>query len=275
MGTITCSLFCGLVFNLNATHDIRISLLSGEELPLLLKRTEYYLQFTKKYDNHQATKFITLFRDTILTLMGREFTSDIQEDDLNSMPIGVTDYHKAVRCYWVGQTERCHYFTGKIINPDCRHHNAIAYSHRRFLMLYYGINSLKIIANSKRTSQSIKETPKSALGALKESFKTSHWTFRNKVHLLEAEIFSFEENNDEAKASYAAAIESAQRSNFIHEEGLAWELFGTHYAKIGDTENAQNSFNHAKQCYSQWGSQRKVEGITREMTRLQVKLIPS
>ena len=40
------------------------------------------------------------------------------------------------------------------------------------------------------------------------------------LHLLEAENFSFHNNHEEAKASYAAAITSARCSRFIHEQAL-------------------------------------------------------
>ena len=90
------------------------------------------------------------------------------------------------------------------------------------------------------------------------------------MNLLEAEIFSREGRNEEAKASYAAVITSARCSRCIHEQGLVCELAGFHSKKIGDNESACNLFNQAKQCYANWGSQMKVDSITRQLETLQI-----
>ena len=83
--------------------------------------------------------------------------------------------------------------------------------------------------------------------------------------MLEAENFSFLGKNEEAKASYTAAITSAQCSRFVQEQGLACELAGQHYKKIGDNLSALTFLNHAKQCYAEWGSKMKLDDITRQL----------
>lgn len=93
-----------------------------------------------------------------------------------------------------------------------------------------------------------------------------------KVDLLEAELFSFEGNHLMARESYAAAIQGAKSSRFIHEEGLACELAGCHSNKLGDVPRALDFFTRAKQCYSKWGSQMKVESVSRQIESMQTKL---
>ena len=136
-----------------------------------------------KYGSRHGKTYVALFRDTILTLMGREYNSEIREDELSTVAAETTNYHKGIRCFWLDQTERCHYFTEKLVtgNKGGRHHNTRRHCHRRFVMLYNALNSLKIIARSRKTAQAVKEIPKVALRALKESLKSSRWTFRNKV----------------------------------------------------------------------------------------------
>ena len=87
---------------------------------------------------------------------------------------------------------------------------------------------------------------------------------------MEAENCSLNNKHEEAKASYAAAITSARSSGFIHEEGLALELAGFYYKKVGDHINARSLFNRAKQCYSEWGSQVKVDSISNQLETLQI-----
>jgi hypothetical protein len=88
------------------------------------------------------------------------------------------------------------------------------------------------------------------------------------VYLLKAEQFSFQNRNSEAQSSYAAAINSARSSGFIHEQGLACELAGYHFKKVYDLRSAWISFDQAKQCYVDWGSQMKVDSVSQQLTSL-------
>jgi uncharacterized membrane-anchored protein len=85
---------------------------------------------------------------------------------------------------------------------------------------------------------------------------------------LEAEMKSLEGKHNEAKASYVASISSAEASGFIHEQGLACELAGKHCKKVGDNSGARNFFNQAKVCYTEWGSQMRVDSITSQLNLL-------
>ena len=88
------------------------------------------------------------------------------------------------------------------------------------------------------------------------------------VHLLEAEQFSFQKRNIKAQSSYAAAINSACFSGVIHEQGLTCELAGYHFKKVSDLPSAWISFEQAKQCYVEWGSQMKVDSVSRQLRSL-------
>jgi hypothetical protein len=95
--------------------------------------------------------------------------------------------------------------------------------------------------------------------------------------LLQAEQFSFQSKNSAANMAYAAAINSAHSSGFIHEQGLACELAGYHYNRICDFSTARSYFDQAKQCYTEWGCQLKVENVTRRASSLTTNMphIPS
>jgi hypothetical protein len=86
---------------------------------------------------------------------------------------------------------------------------------------------------------------------------------------LEAEMKSHEGKHNKAKASYVASISSAEASGFIHEQGLACELAGKHCIKVGDNSGAQNFFNQAKVCYTEWGSQMRIDSIAHQLDSLQ------
>ena len=92
--------------------------------------------------------------------------------------------------------------------------------------------------------------------------------FLSSVQLLEAEQFSLNGKQDEANASYVAAISFARSSGFIHEQGLACELAGYHCKNAGDGSSAWSFFDQAKRCYMEWGSQMKVESVTHQLDTL-------
>lgn len=244
----------------NAINHIRICLIAGKKLPTLLKKTEYYLEIMNRYGNAWAKSHMLLYWDTILVLMGKgsSDSSDVQENLLKN-PAHLTNYHKAMQSYWRGHSERCHHFSGKLMLGDdngCRHH-------RVFFLLYYGLNSFKML--KPLCALKLKAIPQDTVKALQTAAHYSPWNFRNKVHLLQAQILSHEGRNDEAGASYGSAITSARSSGFIHEEGLASELAGFHYKKIGDHRSARGFFNQARECYTEWGSQLKVDSISLQL----------
>lgn len=85
---------------------------------------------------------------------------------------------------------------------------------------------------------------------------------------MEAERLSHQGKHNEAKASYIASISSALASGFIHEQGLACELAGNHCKKMDDVSSARNFYVQAQVCYKEWGSQMRVDRITRQLVLL-------
>ena len=183
-------------------------------------------------------------------------------------PPETTYYHKALRAFFIGHSERCHHFIEKLFQgvsgSGGRHHRA-------FLMLYYGLNSYKVI---RRTSPAkLKAVPHKALEALKTAAEDSHHNFDNKVLLLEAEIASNDGRSEDAKASYEKAISASRSSGFTHEHALSCELAGFHHKMIGDHRNAWGYFSQAKELYAEWGCQTKVESVTRQLESFQISLV--
>ena len=136
---------------------------------------------------------------------------------------------------------------------------------------YSALNSFRGLKNKNGSGSKflkVKDMFKDTIAMLKPAAELSPWNFRNKVHLLEAQMFSFDERNVEARASYAAAITTSRASRFIHEQGLACELAGLHYKKIDEAETALHLFQRAKECYQSWGSQMKVESMTQHMKKI-------
>lgn len=90
----------------------------------------------------------------------------------------------------------------------------------------------------------------------------------NKLHLLEAEQQSQRQNHRKSVELYDASIESAKKSGFIHEQGLACEKAALYFMKVKEEEKALQYFQQARECYESWGSDVKVDFIQRELDSL-------
>ena len=69
----------------------------------------------------------------------------------------------------------------------------------------------------------------------------------------------------EADLEYDVAISSSRSSRFVHEEGLSCELAAIHYKHHGDNDKALIFLCRAQKCYEVWGSQMKVEEMSRQI----------
>ena len=109
-----------------------------------------------------------------------------------------------------------------------------------------------------------------AIAAMKDAAANSDWNFTNKLRLLEAEQKSMTKNHGRAIDLYDASIESAKRSGFVHEQGLACEKAGFYYKRADAIYNALHYFKQARECYEEWGSSTKVNLIQKEIDVLMV-----
>jgi len=250
-----------------ANHHIRLSLIGGANLQSLLRDTDYYLNIVGQHDNTVSKRYFLIFRETISTLINKgsprkgNGEAESNETLCNIRHSETVNFHKALQSFWLGYAERSHHYVTKLLQiSGCGRH------HRYIITFYHGVASFSLLKRQ-RTSK-LRQIPKEAIATLKTAAQYSKWNYGNKVYLLEAELASYEGRNEEAKSSYAAAILASRSSKFIHEQGLACELAGFHYKKIGDSRRAWGFFNQAKLCYAEWGSEMKVESIAQQLSML-------
>jgi predicted ATPase len=94
--------------------------------------------------------------------------------------------------------------------------------------------------------------------------KHSSWNFENKLLLLQAEYHRCQGEDEDAKIKFEAAIESAKLHRFVHEEGLAMELYSSFLKKKGDLDNSKKQLLLAIDCYERWGASAIVELVKSE-----------
>ena len=263
----------------NAMFFIRLAIFSGENLEALLVEVDSCIEVisSELCSGNFAVAYLFQYRETISILIDKGHSTGTPicpcEANSNNEDEGPTKretaafVNRALQAFWSGHTTRCNHYAKKATGLQFTSQQV-----KLVIIFYSAINSFRGVRNKNGTGSHFcraKDTFKDAMTALKPAAELSTWNFRNKVFLLEAEMLSFEEKNDEAKHSYAAAISSSRSSRFIHEEGLAYELAGLHSKKIGDTRAASEFLQRAKECYQKWGSQMKVESINQQIANIE------
>jgi len=260
----------------NTILSVKISMFGGENLQACLTEVDYHLEVMHRIQHKLILPYMLEYRETIVFLIGTsvglkgnsantlELTSDAKQTKRDQVQF----MNRMLRSFWGGYSSRCHYYAKKTIETSTGGN-----FNKQYITWLTGLNSFRGIKNKNGTGSQflkVKETFKHAISTVRAAAEISRWNFQNKVHLLEAEMFSFEGEDVEAQASYASAITSSASSGFFHEQGLSCELAGLHYKKIGQLSVACNFLQRAKQCYAEWGSQMKVDSISKMLESLQI-----
>ncbi len=245
-------------------------MLAGANLPDLLRDTDKYLALVGHHGNTLSRTYLNIYRETISILIdnGENTKSTIKNGEkevANNYLDRLSEtlsFHKVLQSFWLGHHDRCHHYSEKLLETkqSGKHHRLIT-------LFYHGLNAFVLLRKGKFTKKCA-HVYKAAHKALKEAEELSKWNYRNKVYLLEAEKYSFQGYNKEARNSYGAAIMAARSSKFLHEQGLASECAAFHCMRVGETEQAWKFFDQARMCYNKWGSTVKVESVSREMDQI-------
>ncbi|MCJ8282204.1 MAG: GAF domain-containing protein [Rivularia sp. ALOHA_DT_140] len=88
--------------------------------------------------------------------------------------------------------------------------------------------------------------------------------FQNKYDLVEAEKARILGQNWQAQELYEKAIEGAKKSEFIHEEAIAYERAAEFYLSLGKEEFGKLYLRNSHHCYNCWGAKAKVKQLEEE-----------
>ncbi|KAL7464820.1 hypothetical protein ACHAXS_005146 [Conticribra weissflogii] len=257
----------------NLVQMIPLLLFGGLNLTFL--KQEIVSQLTRENQNSQKafTPYLLIFQDTLSVLVGdQEALSPTMEADLldkrsNTVPLDYLDclsHLRLMSSYWLGQYERAKHYAEKKIGKGRVQFRIITSE------FYYGLTLIGMYR--RKNKNALIRRVKKSMATVKDAAKHSQWNFENKFFLLKAELASISDKNDEAVEMYGRAINSAERSKFIHEQGLASELAGFHYCRDGDEANAMKYFCQARECYGKWGSQMKVDFIDKQIQEIRNRI---
>ncbi|MDK1491883.1 AAA family ATPase [Sinorhizobium sp. 7-81] len=93
-------------------------------------------------------------------------------------------------------------------------------------------------------------------------------TFKNKVHLIEAEIARLQSKNEQASTLFDQSIQEAQSANFLHEQALALELAGRHCRKRSLKVSTHHFLKSSYDLYRRWGANRKAQRLAEEFPEI-------
>ena len=92
--------------------------------------------------------------------------------------------------------------------------------------------------------------------------------FSNRAALVGAEVARIERRELDAEKLYERAISSARAEGLVHNEALANELAGRFYLARGFEFIANAHLREARDCYSRWGADGKVQQLEAHYPRL-------
>lgn len=124
-------------------------------------------------------------------------------------------------------------------------------THDIFHAFYEGLTAFKLARTSKDSSRWVELGMKS-VESYQDWVNHSSWNFKNKLCLLEAELYFCKDDFEKAKEKYKEAIEYSRRHKFVHEEGLALELFGSFHEFCKNNDEYRKCMASARTCYEKW-----------------------
>jgi len=95
----------------------------------------------------------------------------------------------------------------------------------------------------------------------KKGLKFSEHFVKNKVLLLQAELYASNCEVRKAKETYEASIRSATNYGRINDQAHAYEMMGDYLTSILEIPEATDCYRMAHKCYIQWGATAKAKKI--------------
>jgi hypothetical protein len=259
--------------SLNAIHFCRRSLLSGRNL--LTAEKECAALLHEMHQLRQVNALLSLISNhlSILKFIKSDHDSEQQLKEPPFHLLGNSDInnedgllHHALSNRLVGAAQQCYFDRLMHAFWSKNYEEAAAYAEKYresqqtirfpdlFQTFYQGISAFHLARLQDDKSREWKAIGKKALSKYQTWVKYSDWNWENKMLLLEAESHACEGEDEMAKSKFQASVDSAQKHRFVHEEGLAREMFGMYFEENGNRAEAMQHYAHARSCYQKWGA---------------------
>lgn len=239
-----------------------------------------YFQLMKKINQIDMYVLLKCARQCVLSLRGKTlsfpslsdevFDEDIQRNNLTKLkspfPICLFHLYKLPILYLAG-----HYGealkTALYLEEKKQLLYAIYYESDR--IFYHSLTLAALYGDApEREKGDYLKTIKNGKKLLQGWTKSCPENFSQKLALLKAEEARIKGNGKLAEKEYQTAIHEAEQSSFLNLEALSSELFGKHLLAEKKLEKASVYLNKARQLYSRWGAEAKVDQLTEHFKEL-------
>ena len=176
----------------------------------------------------------------------------------NAPFVQIVYYHRLVESFWFRNYETamecCEKYESYTVTRNLLRVTDIC------KVFFWGLSSL-ILSRRKKQEELFAKGEELLLAMQYWAKDGSKWNAENKALLLEAEYNFAKGDSVKAKTAYEQSIQSAHVHKFIHEEALAYELFGIFCVEEGDLYKGNELLEKARELYEQWGAKMKANLI--------------
>lgn len=246
-------------------------MMSGSPLPVVEKEVQEFLLRSLRLHQYQWLRNMSCTYNMLLTLTGNAEGKNpfnllrdngiTTEDDLlqESLSSGgrnglsqVIFFNRMFAAFWLKKYDEAAEFAAQFRNIGRISMRSLDVFHA----LYEGLTAFHLArcSTDKAEKLELMGLGEKSVDRYKVWQEHSTWNFENKLLLLQAECHRCRGENDDAESKYLAAIESAQRHRFLHEEGLATELYAAFLEDKGECEKSKTHLLQAIASYEKWGA---------------------
>ncbi len=255
-----------------------IEFFGGDDLKQVESDERKYTVLTKKYKQKYLTDYLEIFQKTVKLLTTKSNNKEFllmgdsqQEEEKNIQEYVKCSNQWLLYTFYLNKTIVNYFFrdlyhaidntinTEKYIESigsylTAPQHNL--YSSLSFLGHYHNCH----LEQQKRILKQVEKNQQD----LKRWADDCPENFKNKYDLVEAEKARVLGQNWQAQELYEKAIQGAKKSEFIHEEAIAYERAAEFYLSLGREEIGKLYLRNAYHCYSRWGAKAKVKALESE-----------
>jgi len=128
-----------------------------------------------------------------------------------------------------------------------------------FRVFLEGISYLSLARDTKQAKW--RSMGEDAVVKMSQLESMSTWNYKNKATLLQAELLYLNGDIGLAEVAYKVSIKSAHEHKLIHEEALAYELYGMCCVENHWVVRGLENLQLALKTYEQWGARNKVDEL--------------
>ncbi|MEH2121236.1 trifunctional serine/threonine-protein kinase/ATP-binding protein/sensor histidine kinase [Nostoc sp.] len=257
---------------------------AGENLDILEKKLEQYINLAHKIQQEHFTVCLLILKQMVIELVKtQDNTSYLEGESFNeSVMQRMAGNITAIFYAYLAKSILSYFFKDydqSVKNAQLAQQYEVAASGTAFLPQYKFYYSLALLALCLNTTfqtdlKTVMEKVEENQKQLKEWAAHAPVNNQHKYELVEAEKTRLLGQVLVAMEHYDCAIQGAHNSGYIHEEALAYECAAEFYLSLGRNEFASLYMTKAHYGYRRWGAGAKFKDLELKYPELITKISP-